>query len=289
MKISTETDSVRRHVGNEKAIEYIAKAGFDAFDFSMFDIAKIANWTTGEIAYGDTPIAGDDYLKYVKNLKKVAEDCGIYCNQTHSVFPTQNPKIEKFVKRTIECSAEIGAKICVVHPLSMSPVEDNVKYYNELLPFAKEHGVKIATENMWAWNNDLHHAVPAACSPHDEFLALLEAVNDDYLVACLDIGHAEMLRQSGTGAVDMIKTLGNHLQSLHIHDNDQLHDSHQIPFSMNIDFEAVVKALKEINYSGEFTLEANTYLDDCTADNVFDKLCDMRVAARKLADMFLGL
>lgn len=32
----------------------------------------------------------------------------------------------------------------------MSPVEDNVKYYNELLPFAKEHGVKIATENMQA-------------------------------------------------------------------------------------------------------------------------------------------
>jgi len=286
MKISTETESVKKYVGDEKAIEYIKKAGFDAYDFSMYDIAKIANWNTGEIAYGDTPIAGDDYLKYARSLKKVADDCGIYCNQTHSVFPTQNPKIEKFVKRTIECTAELGAKICVVHPLSMSPVEDNVKYYNELLPFAKECGVKIATENMWAWSNELKHATPAACSPHGEFLKLLEEVNDDYLIACLDIGHAEMLRQSDTGAVQMIKTLGKHLQSLHIHDNDQLHDSHQIPFSMSIDFEAVVRALKEINYSGEFTLEANSYLNDCTADNVFDKLCDMRAAARKLADMY---
>lgn len=286
MKISTETESVKRYTGDEKAIEYIAKAGFDAFDFSMYDIAKVANWTTGELAYGTTPISGDDYLKYARSLKKVADDCGIYCNQTHSVFPTQNPKIEKFVKRTIECTKELGAKICVVHPLSMSPVEDNVKYYSELLPFAKEYGVKIATENMWAWSNELHHATPAACSPHGEFLELLEKVNDEYLIACLDIGHAEMLRQSDTSAVEMVKALGKHLKALHIHDNDQLHDSHQIPFSMNIDFEPIMKALKEINYSGEFTLEANSYLNDCTADNVFEKLCDMKEAAKKLADMF---
>ena len=286
MKISTETESVKRYTGDEKAIEYIAKAGFDAFDFSMYDIAKVANWTTGELAYGTTPISGDDYLKYARSLKKVADDCGIYCNQTHSVFPTQNPKIEKFVKRTIECTKELGATICVVHPLSMSPVEDNVKYYSELLPFAKEYGVKIATENMWAWSNELRHATPAACSPHGEFLELLEKVNDEYLIACLDIGHAEMLRQSDTSAVEMVKALGKHLKALHIHDNDQLHDSHQIPFSMNIDFEPIVKALKEINYSGEFTLEANSYLNDCTADNVFEKLCDMKAAAKKLADMF---
>ncbi len=286
MKISTETNSVRRLIGNEKAIEYIAKAGFDAFDFSMFDIASIANWNTYELAPSDSPLLTDGYLKYARHLKQTADDNGIICNQTHSVFPTQRPEIEKYVKRTIECTAELGAEFCIVHPLSMSPVEDNVVYYNELLPFAKEHGVKIATENMWAWDNELKHAVPAACSPHDEFLKLLEEVNDEYLVACLDIGHAEMLRQSDTSAVQMIKTLGNHLKALHIHDNDQLHDTHQIPFSMNIDFDAVVKALKEINYDGYFTLEADTYLRDFTEDNVLDGLKDMRAAARKLADMY---
>lgn len=288
MKISTETNSTRRIVGNEKAIEYIAKAGFDAFDFSMFDIVESVDWENKKAIISDTPLVSDDYLKYVRNLKNIADSCGITCNQTHSVFPTQYPSIEKYVKRTIECTAEIGAKICVVHPLSMSPVEDNVIYYNELLPFAKEHGVKIATENMWAWNNDLHHATPAACSPHGEFLKLLEEVGDDYLVACLDIGHAEM-RGVETTAVDMIKTLGHHLQALHIHDNDLLHDKHLIPFSMDIDFDAVVKALKEINYSGYFTLEADAHLRDYTEDNVLDGLKEMKNAARKLADMFEAL
>ncbi len=81
----------------------------------------------------------------------------------------------------------------------------------------------------------------AACSSAENFKEHLDTVNDDCLVACLDIGHAEM-KGAGGGAVKMIKTLGPKLQALHLHDNDLLHDSHQIPFSMSIDFNAVVKS-----------------------------------------------
>ena len=90
----------------------------------------------------------------------------------------------------------------------------------------------------------------------------------------------------GTTAVEMIKALGPRLQALHIHDNDQWHDSHQIPFSMQIDFEAVVKALKEINYSGYFTLEADRYLNDYTSENVFDGIKKLAESAKKLAQMY---
>ena len=38
MKISTEIGSASKIVGEEKAIEYYAKAGFDAWDFSMFQM-----------------------------------------------------------------------------------------------------------------------------------------------------------------------------------------------------------------------------------------------------------
>ena len=38
MKISTEIGSAAQLVGEEKAVEYVAKAGFDAWDFSMFDM-----------------------------------------------------------------------------------------------------------------------------------------------------------------------------------------------------------------------------------------------------------
>ena len=115
-----------------------------------------------------------------------------------------------------------------------------------------------------------------------------EVVNDEFFVACLDLGHAEM-RGSGNGAVHMIRTLGKHLQALHIHDNDQWHDSHQLPFSMNMDFDAIVKALKEINYQGYFTLEADNFLSAYQKENVFDGVVMLKNSARILADMFEAL
>ena len=38
MKTSTEIASIAKHVGEEKAVLYVARAGFDAWDFSMFDM-----------------------------------------------------------------------------------------------------------------------------------------------------------------------------------------------------------------------------------------------------------
>ena len=84
----------------------------------------------------------------------------------------------------------------------------------------------------------------------------------------------------------MIRTLGQHLQALHIHDNDQWHDSHQLPFTMKMDFDAIVKALKEINYQGYFTLEVDQYLKAYDDAHIFDGIQEMARCARKLADMF---
>ena len=110
----------------------------------------------------------------------------------------------------------------------------------------------------------------------------LELVNDPWLVACLDLGHADMMG-SGDGAVNMIHALGSHLQALHIHDNDQINDSHQIPFSMSMDFEAIAKALKAVGYSGYLTLEAGEYLPKYfTADNAFEGVKDLLASVKKL-------
>ena len=141
---------------------------------------------------------------------------------------------------------------------------------------------------MWNWDSTLGHAVFAACATPESFNKHLDAVNDDFFVACLDIGHAEM-KGMNTTSPEMIRALGTRLKALHIHDNDKLHDSHQIPFSMNIDFVAVVKALKEINYNGYFTLECGDYLNKFNEENVHLGLKDMANAVKKLSDMYEGL
>ncbi len=281
MKISTEIGSIAMLVGEERAVELVAKSGFDAWDFSMFDMCENEKRI---LIPTNHPTAQDDYLVFARKLKQIGLDNGIICNQGHAPFPS-SPKSSYYLKRAIECVAEAGGDICIIHPMNDGTPEENAEMYFELLPFAKEHNVKIATENMWNWKKFHRHSCFAACATPESFNAHLDAVNDDYFVACLDIGHAEM-KGSDTTAPEMIKALGNRLKALHIHDNDKLHDSHQIPFSMNIDFVAVVNALKEINYDGYFTLEASSYLENFPKEKVPAGVKDLYNAVEKLRIMF---
>ena len=287
MKISNEIGSTSNLVGMEKAVELCAKAGFDAWDFSMFDMCRF-NWKTMQPVESDHPLAGNDYLAYARELKKIGLENGIVCNQSHAPFPVHVPAIRSYLKRAIECTAEAGGEICVIHPDNNATAEQNAEMYAELLPFARSCGVKIATENMWNWDKEKNQSSFAACATGEDFKKHIDILNDDFLVACLDLGHAEM-RGSGDGCVSMIHTLGPRLQALHIHDNDCIHDNHQIPFSMNIDFDPIVKALKEIGYPGYFTMEAGTFVQQFTAETALEGLCKLKDSARKLADMFEAL
>lgn len=284
MKISTEIGSISELVGEHKAVELCAKAGFDGWDFTMLKMGPY-NWRIDGLDPSDHPLCGSNYLQFARELRKIGEDNGIRCNQSHAPFPVSCPAIRDRLKRALECSAEVGAEICVIHPDNDKSPEENAEMYLELLPFAKSCGVKMATENMWNWAPGWTHITHAACSTSESFRKHIEAVNDDFLVACLDIGHAE-IQGAGDGAANMIRALGDKLQALHIHDNNLRDDSHQIPFSMSVDFDEVVRALKEIGYAGWLTLESGTYMTQFNASNALQGVCDMADAVRRLDGMF---
>lgn len=284
MKTSTEIASIARIVGMEKAVELVAMAGFDAWDFSMFDMCRI-NWSTMRPIDNPNPLNGPDYLSFARSLKNIGLENGIVCNQSHAPFPVNVPEVRSYLCRAIECTAEAGGEVCIIHPDNNKSAEENAEMYYELLPFAKSCGVKIATENMFNWMDGEDHSCPAACSTGEDFCRHIDIVNDEFFVACLDLGHAEMLG-SGDGAVKMVRALGHRLKALHIHDNDRRDDCHQIPFSMNIDFCEIVRALKEIGYNGYLTLEADSFINVYTKENAFDGVVKLRESVAKLADMF---
>ncbi len=284
MKISTEIGSIAKKVGLKKAVELCGKAGFDAWDFSMFEMCRLDRITKKPLPV-QNELNGPDYVKAAKELKRIGESYGMVCNQSHAPFPTNSPDVCSFLKRSIECTAIAGGEICIIHPDNYKTAEENAPMFLELLPFAKQYGVKIATENMWLWDKEKNESAFAACATAKDFVKHLDAINDEDFVACLDIGHAEM-RGSGDGAVKMIRALGSRLKALHIHDNDRWHDSHQIPFSMEIDFVSVLKALKEVDYKGYFTLEADTYLNEYTPDNILSGIIKLKESAKRLSDMF---
>ncbi len=281
LKTSTEIASIAEIVGELKAVELVAKAGFDAYDLSLFEMAR---YDGKQVVQKGHPLQSKEALQYVRQIKQVAADNGIVCNQSHAPYPVYCPEIRGLLKTAIEFTAEAGGEICVIHPDNKKGAAENAEMYLELLPFAKSCGVKIATENMWNWYAGDDHASPAACSDPESFLAHLEAVNDPYFVACLDIGHAAM-RGLNTTPAEMIYRLGDHMQALHIHDNDCHGDHHQLPFTMGIDFDAVVQALKHTGYNRWLTLETYRYCIGATEDNVAQKVQDMANCAKKIAQM----
>lgn len=284
MNISTEIASISRVVGEEKAIEYVARAGFDGWDFSMFSMCA---YDSDHRTYraGIHPLSGREYLQFARRLKQIGLDNGIVCNQSHAPHPVCCPEAIPWMMRAIECTAEAGGSICVIHPDSSKTVQENVEMYCQLIPFAEQCGVSIATENMWSWDPQKDQATVASCTTPTSFCEHIDLANSDRLVACVDIGHAQM-RGCDTSAVELIRALGDRVQALHIHDNDQWHDSHQIPFSMDIDFDPIVRALADVDYRGWFTLEAYNYLKNSTPDTVLDDVKQMAAAARKLAHTF---
>ena len=92
---------------------------------------------------------------------------------------------------------------------------------------------------------------------------------ENCFVACLDIGHCTL---TGVDPAKAIHVLGDRLQALHVHDNDFRHDTHSLPFLYNIDFEPIMKALKDIEYSGDFTLETDRYFRDVPLELMPDAL-----------------
>lgn len=256
MKISTEIGSFRFYSDdNRKILKLLKDSGFTAYDFSMFqDVLR------------DRLIDGDDYKAKAKELREYANEIGIECNQTHAPFPTvikgdeaYNERIFSQIVRAIEVSGILGAKVCVVHPCNDYTAEENAVFYRRIEPYARKAGVKIGLENMWNWNRQLGKVASAACSHSKDFLDHLSLLDKDIFVACLDIGHAEM-KDLQTSAVEMIETLKDRLQALHIHDNDCIHDYHELPYSRSIAFAPILEALKEINYRGDVTLEAVNFM-----------------------------
>lgn len=55
---------------------------------------------------------------------------------------------------------------------------------------------------------------------------------------------------------------------------------------MDIDFSPIVSALREIGYSGYFTLEADRHFETYSEDNISEGMKELAAAAKRLAEMY---
>lgn len=286
MRIALMTEPFLRFVDQATALKYIKEIGFDAADVTLFD-------STG-ISIPQREMFGEDYIEHAKQLKKFADDLELPLIQSHTCFHIYRENDEEYhknmieiQKKSIEICGYLGIKNVVIHPWNRWTAEENAIFYRKLLPLAEKHNVTICTENMFNWNKEKDHALLAACSSPEDFLRHIEVVNHPNFGACVDIGHANMFSMVDKEITpeNMIKTLGKHVKCFHIHDNDGVHDRHQTPFTMSLDFEKVMQAMKEIDYKGDIVIEICD--NDCnTLDEIYEKAKLQLIAGKKLLELF---
>lgn len=268
MKICTQTDKFEKVYGIEKGIELLAKAGFDSIDFSMFY----------PVDSGVLTLPDDELRERYTKLRKHIESCGLYVYQTHTPFPTYtwNPERDSVIfeaeRKALLISSILGAKHAIVHPpilrenrygsKSAENKEVAVDLYSRLIPFLDEYGVKIAIENMFNHDPEKNCICPTVCSSSVEMADYVDTMNSlcksgDRFVACLDVGHSNLAGDKPVG--DMVRTLGDRLKALHIHDNYGIFDDHTAPGFGNIDWEGFCKGLSDIGYDGDFVYEADNF------------------------------
>ena len=73
MKISTEIGSIAKIVGEREAVRLVADAGFDAFDFSMFEMGRYDR-ATGGVRQTDHPLRSEGYLAFARELGRIARE-----------------------------------------------------------------------------------------------------------------------------------------------------------------------------------------------------------------------
>lgn len=94
----------------------------------------------------------------------------------------------------------------------------------------------------------------------ENLLHLISDCGGENLGICLDTGHLHMTHHRDGNeqtTTEFVRTAGDRLKALHIHENNGKADDHQMPFSAKkaFDWRELIRALEESGYQGLFNLE----------------------------------
>ena len=234
----------------EEALEYIARAGFPAADLSLISVC----------AHGNI-LETDRWMEFVDNCREALTRTKIIPCQAHAYYAQTRDGVygtaaferdQMLTDRTIRVAAMLWVPWVTVHPLYGTCLAGHDE--NEILEINRVHfcrwgetavrmGVGIAIENM----------ISPPFNDPDNLLRLLTTLGDDQLFGvCLDTGHAHL------NAIDLpslILRLGKRLRTTHIHDNHGRYDEHLPPYLGDIEWEPVMRAMRQSGYDGAFSFE----------------------------------
>lgn len=267
-KISITTRYFQGVYGEREALRLAAEAGVDAVDFDLCGCSRAKETSV----YAKTD---EEITAHYRELGEYARELGLEIGQTHGRMSayTGEPEKDRIVLEDarLDCLATqaIGAPVCVIHAVTLKEQlgkntpdermrEENFRWYCDVLQYAKQYQVKVATETM---GNVVDYECCEYIGRLDNFIGNYEAVcavgdNRDYFTVCVDTGHTHRAVSYGEpGVGDVIRRLGKAVTVLHINDNDGVVDQHKMPYTGTIDWDDVFCALDEVGYTGTYSME----------------------------------
>ncbi|MBQ4564213.1 MAG: sugar phosphate isomerase/epimerase [Lachnospiraceae bacterium] len=261
MKVGTmtilfrEQNKTPEQISHAESLRRIAAAGFESADLNL---CLLAAHKTG--------LHLDNWKKEADEIIKAAEESHLSLPQCHLPFKSKKVKWQtseelayynEMCFRAVDVASYIGIPWAVIHPeryqnsgfTSEQKRKKNIEYYASLVDYALSKNVNLAFENMRRQGNGEGY-----CFQAEELIELIDSYGDDRIGACWDTGHAHSCYAD---QYEPLLKLGPRLHCTHINDNlGGPGDHHLIPFSGAVNWESVMKALREINYSGDLILES---------------------------------
>ncbi len=251
MKLATTTGDFREYCKDHaEMLKCVRDAGFRYADLSLYDLD-----------IPGSPFMSDDWEAYTEQLGEYAEKIGIEFVQAHAPgmrgnLLEKNENHSYFVeatRRSIEVCGKLSIKNNVFHTGWKEGVSkedyfrESADFIRLFIPDMEKCGVNLCVENSTKVNMGTKYFFLEGCEMN-EFISY---VGHPLVKACWDVGHANL---EGHNYNDIVE-LGSNPAALHIHDNFNF-DSHQMPFTGNINMDEVMQALMDSGYNGFFTMEA---------------------------------
>lgn len=283
VSIGIQTKNVVYDTDPAAGFAMLKRAGFDCVDFSL------NYYLTNTLLYrqevNDFFDQSDAELEhYFAPHKKAAGEAGLRIHQMHMPYPVYVPNGSKELNdylwnvvatKSLRICAGMECPYIVIHGFKLAhhlgseeaEWQQTERFLCSLAPVAKEMGITVCIENLYAGTGG--HLVEGPCCDAGKASERIDRLNDrcgaEIFGFCFDTGHANLV---GIGMEDFIRTLGDRLKVLHIHDNDGAGDLHQIPFTftktrenkVSTDWEGFLRGLKAVRFDRVLSFETSPVL-----------------------------
>ncbi len=271
-EVSLSIGAFQSALGPIGALDLAKEIGLACVDF---DLIRYSSGKEGNL-YTKSE---DEIASFFAGIRRHADEIGVQIGQTHGRIMSYgydeafNTHEKKSARYDMMATSLLGSRYCVVHSVHLgldAPAADqrayNNRMFDDFLPYAKEFNVMIATETFGDCHSSDGRCGIDFFGDKTEFLNAYREIsgrngNAPYFCTCMDTGHTnKAARFEGEPLPhEMIYELGSSIRCLHLNDNDSMTDQHKTPLSGNIDWKAVMGALRDVGYEGSYNMELNLH------------------------------